>query len=756
MSRGSHTPNLAARMGRWSAAHWKAATFGWLAFVVVAFAVGGLVGTKDADPNTTGPGQSGRMDRILNAGFKQPAGESVLIQSTSLRVSDPAFRAAVEDVVTRVSKAADVQNVRSPFASPNTSQVAKNGHAALVEFDIRGDKQKAVDKIAPVLTSVAGAQRAHPGLFIGEFGDASGVKAVETAYGNDLSKAGALSLPITLAILVVTFGALVAAGIPLLLALTAVFATFGLLAVPSHLLPMAQQAYAMVLLIGLAVGVDYSMFYLKRERQERAAGRSSEAALAAAAATSGRSVLVSGLTVMVAMAGMFLTGDATFASLGLATILVVAVAVVGSLTVLPAVLSKLGDNVDRLRVPFIGRLSADNGEGRIWGAIVDRVLRRPVLSALVAGGTMVALAVPALQLHIATPGPDTFPKSLTAVKTYNRMQQAFPGTALPANVVVRAPNVDAPAVRAAIGRLEQRALASGRMYRPITVAVNKDATVANITVPIEGKGTDAASNASLAELRDVIVPETVGALPDTDAGVTGLTAQWKDQADELKSTTPPVVAFVLVFAFVLMLVAFRSLVIAVKAILLNLLSVAAAYGVLVLVFQHGYGKGLLGFSSTAGIDPVVPLLLFVILFGLSMDYHVFIISRIRETYDRGADTEEAIRHGIKSTAGVVTSAAIVMVSVFAIFATLSMLFFKQFGVGLATAVLLDATIIRGVLLPSTMILLGDWNWYLPRWLDWLPHVEPHEPPMPPRRARLPFPPSRTTSTAPLERGVVEA
>ena len=737
MSRGSHNSNLAARMGRWSATHWKTATFGWLAFVVVAFALGGLVGTKDADPNKSGPGQSGRMDRILDAGFKQPAGESVLIQSQSLGVSDPAFRAAVADVVARVSKTADVENVRSPFASANTALVAKNGRAALVEFDIRGDKQKAVDKIAPVLESVASAQRAHPGLFIGEFGDASGVKAVETAYGDDLSKAGALSLPITLAILVVTFGALVAAGIPLLLALTAVFATFGLLAVPSHLLPMAQQAYAMVLLIGLAVGVDYSMFYLKRERQERAAGRSSEAALAAAAATSGRSVLVSGLTVIVAMAGMFLTGDATFASLGLATILVVAVAVVGSLTVLPALLSKLGDNVDRLRVPLISRLSRDNGQGRVWGAIVDRVLRRPALSALVAGGVMVALALPALQLHIATPGPDTFPKSLTVVKTYNRMQQAFPGTALPANVVVQAPNVKAPAVQAAIGRLEQRALASGRMYDPITVAVNKDATVANITVPIKGKGTDSASNASLAALRDVIVPETVGTLPNTEAGVTGLTAQWKDQADELKSTTPPVVAFVLVFAFVLMLVAFRSLVIAAKAILLNLLSVAAAYGVLVLVFQHGFGKGLLGFTSTAGIDPVVPLLLFVILFGLSMDYHVFIISRIRETYDRGATTEEAIRHGIKSTAGVVTSAAIVMVSVFAIFATLSMLFFKQFGVGLATAVLLDATIIRGVLLPATMIMLGDWNWYLPRWLNWLPHVQPEESPIAPEESRTP-------------------
>jgi uncharacterized membrane protein YdfJ with MMPL/SSD domain len=737
MARGTHTSNLAAGMGRWSAAHWKTATFGWLAFVVIAFAIGGAMGTKDADPNTTGPGQSGHVDRILDAAFKQPAAESVLVQSRSLRAGDPAFRAAVADVVARVSRAPDVLHVRSPLARSDARRISPDGHSALVEFVIRGDKTKAVDKIGPVLARVDEAQRAHPAFFIGEFGDASGVKGVETAYGDDLSKAGALSLPITLVILVLAFGALVAAGIPLLLALTAVFATFGLVALPSHLLPLAPQAYAMVLLIGLAVGVDYSMFYLKRERQERAAGRSREAALEAAAATSGRSVLISGLTVMVAMAGMFLTGDGTFASLGIATILVVAVAVLGSLTVLPALLSKLGDGVDRLRVPLIGRRSRDGGEGRVWGAIVDRVLRRPALSAIVAGAFMLALAAPALQLHIATPGPDTFPRSLTVVKTYDRMQRAFPGTALPARVVVRAPDVNAPSVRSAIDRFEQRALASGRMYEPITVAVNEDATVANITVPIEGKGTDAASNASLAELRDVIIPQTLGTLPGAEAGVTGLTAQWKDQADALKSKTPIVVAFVLLFAFALMLVAFRSLVIAAKAILLNLLSVAAAYGVLVLVFQHGLGKGLLGFSSTAGIDPVVPLLLFVILFGLSMDYHVFIISRIRETFDRGASTDEAIAHGIKSTAGVVTSAAIVMVSVFAIFGTLSMLFFKQFGVGLATAVLLDATIVRAVLLPATMKLLGDANWYLPRWLEWLPRLGADEQAAGPAAAPLP-------------------
>ena len=715
--------NLAARMGRWSAAHWKTATFGWLAFVAAAFMLGGMVGTKNIDTNKPGPGESGRMNAILDAGFKQPAGESVLIQSRSLRMGTPAFDATVADVVARLSKLAVVQNLRSPLSRKNAGQVAKDGRSALVEFEIQGDKDTAVNRVDPVVDAVAAAQRTHRDFFIGEFGDASVVKEVQAAYGEDLGKAGLLSLPITLVILVAAFGALVAAGIPLLLALTAVFATFGLIALTSSVVPVADEAYAMVLLIGLAVGVDYSMFYLKRERQERAAGRSQQAALAAAAATSGRSVLISGLTVMVAMAGMFLTGYQTFSSLALATILVVAVAVLGSLTVLPALLSRLGDKVDRPRVPLVGRLRRDDGEGRLWGAIVDRVLRRPVLSVVLAGGLLLALAAPALHLHIAPQGPESFPSSLDSIRTYERMQQAFPGSALPANVVVKAPSVHAPAVHSAIARLERRALDSGRAFEPITVDVNKDGTVANISVPIAGNGTDAASNASFRLLRDEIVPETVGALPNAEAGVTGQTAEWKDSADDLKSNLLPVVSFVLLFASALMLVAFRSIVVAGKAILLNLLSVAAAYGVLVLVFQHGIGKDLLGVRSADGIEAVVPLLLFVILFGLSMDYHVFIISRIRETFDRGASTDEAIAHGIKSTAGVVTSAAIVMVFVFAIFATLSMLFFKQFGVGLATAILIDATIVRAVLLPASMTLLGDWNWYLPRWLEWMPRLE---------------------------------
>jgi uncharacterized membrane protein YdfJ with MMPL/SSD domain len=720
---GTKPTNLAARMGRWSAAHWKTATFGWLTFVLVAFALGSMAGTVEIDPNKPGPGESGQMDQILDEGFKQPAGESVLIQSSSLRVSDQAFTEVIGDVVGRIETLDEVQNVRSPLDPGNESQIAPNEHAALVEFEIRGDADDAADKIGPVLDRVEMAQRVHPGFFIGEFGAASASDAVQTAFADDLDKAGQLSLPITLLILVIAFGALVAAGIPLLLALTAVLATFGLVSVFSHVLPVAFQAFAVVLLIGLAVGVDYSMFYLRREREERAAGRSERPAVEAAAATSGRAVLISGLTVMTAMAGMFLTGDEIFNSIAIATILVVAIAVLGSLTVLPALLCRLGDNVDRLRVPFVGRLRRDDGKGRIWGAIVDQVMRRPRLSAVLAGGLLVALAIPAIQLRMVMPSPDTFPQSLPAVQTYKRMQAAFPGTALPANVVVKAPDVNAPAAQAAIQELEERALASGRMYQPIIVDVNQDATVANITVPIEGTGTDAASDASLAALRDDIVPETVGALPNAESGVTGLTAQWTDATDEIKSKLPLVFAFVLLFAFVLMLIAFRSLVIAAKAILLNLLSVAAAYGVLVLVFQHGIGKGFLGFSSTEGIDPVIPLLLFVMLFGLSMDYHVFIISRIREAFQRGVGNDEAVAYGIRSTAGVVTSAAIVMVFVFAIFGTLSMLFFKQFGVGLATAVLLDATIVRAVLLPASMKLLGDWNWYLPSWLQWLPRFD---------------------------------
>jgi uncharacterized membrane protein YdfJ with MMPL/SSD domain len=715
--------NLAARMGGWSAQHRKTAIIGWFAFVIVAFALGNATGTTEIDQDTSGVGESGRADRILDAGFNLPAAETVLVQSDTLVATDPAFRAAVQDVVARVSKLDAVKNVHSPLDSGNAGQIAPDGRAALVEFEIRGDADDAADKIDPVVAAVADVQRAHPQLFIGEFGDASIDKEIEGAFGDDLKKAGILSLPVTLIILVLVFGTLVAAGIPLLLALTGIFATFGLVALPSSIVPLDQAVYEVILLIGLAVGVDYSMFYLRREREERAAGRSASAAVAAAAATSGRSVLVSGLTVIIAMGGMFFAGVQAMSAFAMGTIIVVAVAVLGSLTVLPALLCSLGERVERGRVPFIRRLRSANSEPRLWGAIVDGVLRRPLLSVVIAGGLLVAVGVPALQLRTVNPSPETFPKSLDVIKVYDHMQEAFPGKVIPANVIVQAADINAPAVQAAIADLEKRALASDRLHAPITIDVNDAGTVANIAIPIDGNGSDSASNASLATLRDDVVPATVGALPDVETGVTGFTAQSKDFGDKIKSVAPLVFGFVLLFAFALLLVAFRSLVIAIKAIILNLLSVAAAYGVLVLVFQHGWGKGFLDFESTAGIDSFLPIFLFVILFGLSMDYHVFILSRIREAYDRGMNTEQAIAHGLKTTAGVVTSAALVMVCVFSVFATLQMLIFKQFGVGLAAAILIDATIVRAVLLPATMKLLGDWNWYLPKWLEWLPHLE---------------------------------
>jgi RND superfamily putative drug exporter len=714
--------NVAGRMGRWSAHHRKTAIFGWLAFVVVAFAAGIVSGTTKIEQATSGVGESGRIDKLLHEEFVQPAGESVLVQSDSLTVEDPAFTAAVEDVVARVSALDAVTNVSSPLDPENAGQIGQAGHAVLVDFEITGDPDDATTKIDPVVAAVTDAQAAHPELFIGSFG-VSADKEVEGAFMDDLKKAGLLSIPVTLIILVIVFGALVAAGIPLLLALTAIIATFGLVALPSALIPIDEVTYELILLIGLAVGVDYSMFYLKREREERAAGRSEEAALEAAAATSGRSVLISGLTVIIAMSGMFLAGIQGMSSFAVGTILVVAVAMLGSLTVLPAVLSWLGDRVDRGRVPFVNRLRSPTGESRFWGTVVGAVLRRPVLSVVLAGGLLLALAIPALQLRTVQPAIETFPQSLPSIQTYNRIQAAFPGSEIPAVVVVKADDVAAPQVQEAIGQLEWRALSSGQMHEPITVEVNEAGTIAAIALPVDGKGMDAASNAALATLREDIVPTTVGALPGAEVGVTGITAGTKDFNDRLKTAAPLVFGFVLLLAFALMLVAFRSLVIAAKAIVLNLISIAAAYGVMVLVFQHGVGKGLLDFESTAGIDSFLPIFMFVILFGLSMDYHVFIISRIREAYDRGMSTEEAVSHGIKSTAGVVTSAAAVMVCVFAVFATLSMLIFKQFGVGLAAAILIDATIVRAVLLPATMKLLGDWNWYLPSWLEWLPHLE---------------------------------
>jgi uncharacterized membrane protein YdfJ with MMPL/SSD domain len=419
---------------------------------------------------------------------------------------------------------------------------------------------------------------------------------------------------------------------------------------------------------------------------------------------------------------MYLAGNKTFASFATGTILVVAVAVTASLTVLPAVLSLLDDRVMKGRVPILAKRREANAEPRVWSWIVDRVLRRPAVSLLLAGGALVALTVPAFGLHTVNPGLQGLPKDLPIVKTLDAIQAAFPGGPQPAEVVIEAPDVTDPTTSNLIGELKRKALATGQIHQPVQVHVNRDHTVAVVSMPLSGSGTDADSVRALETLRDRVIPNTVGLAPATKIRVTGNTALSKDFNDSQKAHAPIVFAFVLAVAFILLLMTFRSIVIPLKAIVLNLLSVGASYGILVLVFQHSWAESILGFKSIGGITSWLPMFLFVILFGLSMDYHVFILSRVREAFDGGESTEGAIAHGIKSTAGVVTSAALVMVAVFGIFATLGALEFKQLGVGLAAAVLIDATIVRAVLLPASMKLLGDWNWYFPRWLDWLPRV----------------------------------
>jgi uncharacterized membrane protein YdfJ with MMPL/SSD domain len=496
--------------------------------------------------------------------------------------------------------------------------------------------------------------------------------------------------------------------------------------------PSDQAAASVILLIGLAVGVDYSMFYLRREREERARGLGPEAALQAAAATSGRAVLVSGFTVVIAMAGMYLAGASTFTSFASATILVVAIAVIGALTVLPAVLSKLGDRVNKGRIPFLTRPEERAArEPRVWSAILDRVLRRPGISAALAVGVLLVLAIPVLNLKMAVPGIDSLPQDLEVIKTYNRIQDEFPGNQIPAQVVIERGDASAAELRGAVRELEARVGDSDLFEPPVTIDVNPNREVAVVDVPITGDGTNDRSYAALNELRDRIIPATIGQVPGAEANVTGFTAGSADFNDLMEARVPIVFAFVFAMAFVLLLMTFRSIVIPIKAILLNLLSVGAAYGVLVWIFQEGHLESVLGFESTGAVTSWLPLFLFVVLFGLSMDYHVFILTRIREAFDRGLSTGDAIEQGVKSTASVVTAAAVVMVAVFAIFATLSAVEFKQFGVGLAVAVLIDATIIRGVLLPATMKLLGDWNWYLPRSLRWLPRINAGRDPRPP-------------------------
>ncbi|GAA3506781.1 MMPL family transporter [Streptomyces prasinosporus] len=726
----SRVRGFAARAGGWSARHRWAAVGIWVLFVVLAMGLGSAAGRVDVADSDQLKGETSTAARIVeDAGIEEPASETVLVQARDegLTATDPAFRSAVTAVVAAVERTGQVTDVTSPYESRTISE---DGRSALVQFDVRGDSDTAGERIEPVLNAVEEVQKEHGSLRIEEIGGASMMKTFDDAFGDDFKKAEYSAVPVALGILLIAFGALVAALLPVALAITAIMATMGLMGIVSHLQPMSETANSVMLLVGLAVGVDYCLFYLRREREERAAGRDAQTALRIAAATSGRAIVVSGVTVCVAMAGMLFTGLAEFEAMGLASLMVVAVAMVGSVTVLPALLSLLGERVEKGRLPFLRKRRANGGnDSRFWRAVLDRVLARPVLAVVVATGALLTVAAPAIGMKTQNLTLDQeFGDSLPIVQTYNRVNEAFPGGSEPAEVVVRADDINAPEVKAALADFRERAISSGASRGPVEIKLHDQQNVAFVYVPLVGGSDQDAAGESLDKLRDEVRPATLGAVDGVEAPITGQVAGSKDFNDQLVGSVVPVFVFVVVFAFLLMLLSFRSLTVAITSIVLNLLSVGAAYGILVAVFQHGWGASLVGAEGVGAIITWLPLFLFVILFGLSMDYHVFVVSRIREARMRGRTTRDAIRHGVVTTAGVVTSAAVIMVAVFAIFGTLSMQSMKQMGVGLAAAVLIDATIIRGVLLPAVMALLGERNWYLPKWLHRMPDLTHDEAP----------------------------
>jgi uncharacterized membrane protein YdfJ with MMPL/SSD domain len=715
--------NLAGRAGRWSAAHWKTAAFGWIAFAVLAVAVGKFVGVNEMKSWAIANGDSRRAEQILDqANFDIPARESVLVQSHTSTLDEPAFSSAVAGVVQTLSQQPDVTNIVSPINRPKAGLISADRHSALVQFDVKGKADEAKGKIAPILRAIDGVQAGNPSVVIEEFGQASSDYQVDKRFSGDMGRAEYTSIPLTILILLVAFGSLVAAGLPVLLALSAVLAATGLNVLVSHIIPTDEQTVsAIILMIGMAVGIDYSLFYLRREREERQLGHSPHEALLRAARTSGQAVLISGATVLIAMAGMFVSGNSLFTTISLGTMIVVLAAMIGSLTVLPALLHRLGDKIEWGRIPIFQGRQRDDG---MWSRVVGAVLRHPWTALVLAGGALLVLALPAFSMHTKLPNFTDFPKDLKIVRTYERIQAAFPGSQTPAQVVVRAPKVDTPQMLRAYDLFRQRALATGELYAPFTVNVNPDRTVAQIDFAIAGNGDNAASVAALKTLRETVIPPIASTLPDTEVAVTGVTAGTYDFNQQMRSRLPYVFMFVLGLAFLLLVLTFRSVVIAGKAVALNLLSVGAAYGILVAVFQDGWLAEVFGFQTNGAIVSWLPLFLFVVLFGLSMDYHVFILSRVKELHDKGAPTDEAVRLAISRTAGTVTSAAIIMVAVFGLFASLSLIMMQQMGFGLAVAVLIDATVVRAVLLPAAMKLLGEWNWYMPTWLEWLPSLSP--------------------------------
>jgi uncharacterized membrane protein YdfJ with MMPL/SSD domain len=689
----------------------------WIAASVLAVvAIGALLGdslTTEGAP-TNNPESERALDAIARAFPRDPESvttDVVVVRSAQYTVDAPEYKSFVTRLVGE-SEAPALSEGRSYLDDPKAA-VSADRHATLVAIAIPDDADtaavvdeiKAADEDPAFDVSIAGERALNHDFNLLSQED---LENGEVKFG----------LPAALIILLLVFGAVVAGLIPLLMAIVSIVVALGLVAILAQQFELSIFVVNMLTGMGLALGIDYSLFVVSRYREERGRGLEQYSAIEASGGTASRAVVFSGTAFVVAMFGMFLAPNSIMRSLAVGAILVGIVSVLAAATLLPALLGLLGDRVNALRIPFFGRraLENTNPEGRFWGAIIRRVLRRPGLSFAISVTFLLILAAPVLGLKIGTSGVSTLPDRFESKQGFVALEQEFPGiTTDPVEIVVSGADAEA-----AVAQLRSRLADDSRFGEP-TVRRSPDGETVLVSVPVAGDPASDDTVAAVRELREEVIPQVVGGT-SAEALVGGTSSENVDYFDSVIDPAAWVIAFVLALTFVLLTVVFRSIVVAGTAVLLNLLSVAAAYGLLVAVFQYGIGADLLGFQQTDAIEAWVPLFLFSVLFGLSMDYQVFLLSRIRERYDQSGHTSDAVTWGVASTARIITGAALIIVAVFSGFARGDLIMFQQMGFGVAVALLLDATVIRSVVLPSVMKLLGEWNWYLPRWLEWLPRL----------------------------------
>ncbi len=760
-NRAGEPLNFTAKLAAWSCRRSRLVVGGWVLLLALSFGACAVF-PANTEIEDSAPGESGKAFELIQERFgRSDSGstEVIVFSHPTKSVDDPDYRLAVTTVMsglrglrtvdnsevagTRVTESRriiekvlahyDVGLLRdlSPFVARNET----GGNVTFALLTLVGDVHHAAEHVGDVVAEAERLSSAFEGFSVAVGGPASIESESGKIVEEDFGRALFLNLPITLILLVLAFGALLVATVPLALAIFAVVVASGILALISQAYPLSEVYTEIVLLMGLATGIDYALFITSRYRLETRRGLPREEALIVACGTSGKSVVFAGITVLLAVSGMFLVRNPIFSSLGLAAIIVVAVAILLSVTLLPALLTMIGPRLNRFALPFLSK--EGDGEG-IWSRISDIVLARPALFAIGTLAVVIALAYPILTLNLGFNGAHSLPDAVDAKRALLSLEENFTlGLTSPAQVVVDAgehQNVFAPDIQERVEKLvasiQQETASSQRrdapFGSPIQTQVNSAGDTMIISVPLNADTGDAKAVDAVEHLREDLIPAAFKS-GGTDVLVTGATAFNVDFRDDIMRRTPIVFSFVLGLAFIVLLLTFRSIVIPVKAIILNALSVGAAYGLLVLVFQKGWLlEGLLSFNATGIIESWLPLFLFSILFGLSMDYHMFVLGRIKEAYDTGIGNERSVSVGIRATAGTITSAAAIMVAVALIFAFMRSLALKQFGFGLATAILIDATVIRSVLLPASMKLLGDANWYLPGWLGWLPRIAVEE------------------------------